>query len=374
MFKLNKHVLLVLAVLLMLVLIPTAFAGGVDDDGAVGVDNQSAADCVFMSSTDDVDVESESQSAAVDKVSESDDSDVLEFDDYEIDIVAAEDDVSYVDGFDESGGSGTIDDPYHSLADAIVGETNGREIRLLSGTYDFNRTIDIGTERFVLTAFGDEVIFTTSNGCMFKINDVCDVTFNGIQFKDSNVNNQVIINGRNSRIGTLNFNNCSFINNKGEDLISSSCNVNVKGCTFIDNEATGSQNINGGLIQNYWTNQNTINISYSIFMNNKIAYNNNPIIVDYRNGNGPAVVFNYNFVNGNDEIADGAIAYNARITKVDYTVISGEAPSEVNAGETVDLVVNFTKSDGSALDDYMPNFTVSLLPVKVGSSIPVLIS
>ena len=34
-------------------------------------------------------------------------------------------------------------------------------------------------------------------------------------------------------------------------------------------------------------------------MNNKIAYNNNgsnPIIVDYHNGDGPAVVFNYNFV------------------------------------------------------------------------------
>lgn len=39
MFKLNKHLLLFLAVLFMLILIPTAFAGNIDDAEAVVGEN-----------------------------------------------------------------------------------------------------------------------------------------------------------------------------------------------------------------------------------------------------------------------------------------------------------------------------------------------
>ena len=83
--KLDKHVLLVLAVLLMLVLIPTAFAEDANDASAVGVNNASAVDSVQQVAVGDVssDVqqvasdESELQSAADENGTTSDGSDVL---------------------------------------------------------------------------------------------------------------------------------------------------------------------------------------------------------------------------------------------------------------------------------------------------------
>ena len=65
MFKFNKHLLPVFAVLLMLVLIPTAFAEDIDDAGVVGVNDQSAVDSVSQP-TDDIAVVSVKQSAAID--------------------------------------------------------------------------------------------------------------------------------------------------------------------------------------------------------------------------------------------------------------------------------------------------------------------
>ena len=78
------------------------------------------------------------------------------------------------------------------------------------------------------------------------------------------------------------FNNCSFINNKGANLVCTSYNITVKGCTFINNEATGTNNMDGGLIENAFG-STIFNISYSIFIGNKIHYSNNgvnPIIVN----------------------------------------------------------------------------------------------
>ena len=258
----------------------------------------------------------------------------------------------------------------------LVSENSGKEIRLLPGTYDFASTIDLGTNTFVLTAVGD-VIFTTSKDYMFRVNEVCTVTFNGIKFKDSTVDGSVITRTFSSAIGTLNFYYCDFINNTGDCLIKSSCNLNIKGCAFIDNKATGTGLSNAGLIHNYYASTNTISISYSVFVNNEITYTNNnynPIVVDWNNGNGPAVTFNYNFVNDNNQVNDNAIAYHARITKGDNAIIKATAPSGVSAGRTVNLVVNFTKSNGNPLDDYMANLTVSLVPSVKTGSIPVTIA
>ncbi|WP_406534048.1 Ig-like domain-containing protein, partial [Methanobrevibacter sp.] len=283
----------------------------------------------------------------------------------------------YVDGFDESdSGSGIKVDPYHSLKNVLVSENSGKEIKLLPGTYDFASTIDMGTNTFVLTAVGD-VIFTTSKDYMFRVSDVCTVTFNGIKFKDSTVDGSVITRTFSSAVGTLNFYHCDFINNTGDCLIKSSCNLNIKGCAFIDNKATGTGLSNAGLIHNYYASTNTISITYSVFVNNEITYSNNgynPIVVDWNNGNGPAVTFNYTFVNDNNQVNDNAIAYHARITKGDNAIIKATAPSGVSAGRTVNLVVNFTKSNGNPLDEYMANLTVSLVPSVKTGSIPVTIT
>ena len=286
--------------------------------------------------------------------------------------------VIYVDGFDgPAGGSGIKVDPYHSLIDVLVDANSGKEIRLLPGTYDFTNIIDLKDNTFVITAYGDDVIFTTTNSYMFRV-DACDVTFNGIKFKDSNVDNSVVTRTFSSNVGTLNFNYCDFINNTGVSLIQSNCNVNIKGCNFIDNKATGTYISNCGLIHNRAASSNTISVTYSIFINNQISYtanNYNPMIVDWNNGNGPAVIFNYNFVNNNNQTNNNAIAYHVRsITKVGYTVITPTAPRNVYTRHDADLVVNFTKNGGGALDDYMPNLTIELSPrVKTGS-IPVTIT
>ena len=286
--------------------------------------------------------------------------------------------VIYVDGFDESdGGSGIKVDPYHSLLNVLVSANSGKEIRLLPGTYHFTNTIDLKNNEFVLNACGD-VIFTSFENYMFKVNEACDVTFNGIKFEDSIADGSVITRTFSSAIGTLNFYYCDFINNTGDCLIKSSCNLNIKGCNFIDNKATGTGLSNAGLINNYYASTNTINIGYSTFINNEISYNNNgnnPIVVDWNNGNGPAVIFNYNFVNGNSQINNDKIAYHARITKGGNAIITAAGPAgDVCPVDFVDLVVNFTKSDGSALNDYMPNLTVSFVPTVNAAPISAKIS
>ncbi len=291
----------------------------------------------------------------------------------------ADGDAVFVDGFNEPGGSGIKVDPYHSLLDVLVYENRNKEIRFLPGTYDFVNVIKLYSwSAFILAAEGDDVIFTTSLSHMFEVNGVCDVTFNGIKFKDSNVDDSVVIRTYSRDVGTLNFNNCQFVNNTGRSLIESSCNVNIKGCTFIDNKAIGNYLSNCGLIHDYGASTNTISVSYSIFINNEISYNNNgynPIIVDWNNGNGPAVIFNYNFVNNNNALNNNAIAYHASgITKAGYTIITATAPSSAYTAHPVDLVVNFTKNGGGVLNDYMPNLTVELVPTVKTGLIPTVIS
>ena len=287
-------------------------------------------------------------------------------------------DVVYVDGLLGYGGSGIKVDPYHSLLDVIYDISYIKEIRFLPGTYDFENIVDLNQVTQVFSAFGDDVIFTTSSRYMFEVRTACNVTFKGIKFKDSNVDNAVVTRTFSKAVGTLNFIDCDFINNTGTCLIDSSCNVNIKGCKFIDNKATGTFVYNSGLIHNYGASTNTISVTYSVFINNEISYTNynyKPMIVDWNNGNGPAVIFNYNFVNNNNDINNNAIAYHASsITKAGYTVINTTAPGNVNTRHSADLVVNFTKNGGGALSDYMPNLTIELAPrVKTGS-IPVTIT
>lgn len=135
MSNLNKHLLLFLAVLFVLLLVPTAFASNIDDVNLVEVNNQLAVEDVSISETNDVVVESVSQSAVDEGQGASDDSDVLEANYYENDSVTAANDAIYVDGFDGSGGSGTSGNPYHSLKNVLNSSDLSNQIYLLPGTY-----------------------------------------------------------------------------------------------------------------------------------------------------------------------------------------------------------------------------------------------
>jgi hypothetical protein len=73
--KLDKRMLLVLAVLMMLVVIPISFAQDVSDADVIGVNDDSEVDAVSESASDDVNISTSDAS-----------SDVLGLDDYEIEI------------------------------------------------------------------------------------------------------------------------------------------------------------------------------------------------------------------------------------------------------------------------------------------------
>ena len=503
MIKLNKNILLILAVFMMLVLIPTAFASGIDDAGVVGVNNQSTTDRI-SAIPDEIAVESVSQSEVDEELSVSDESEVLE--DYvyvgltttptpdtvenydgsskQINVVLTtnsmtncpEDlqyysggvyvfidhddgnaaqaikimsgslnnyqqvynvqvtfdlstiynnlttgtniltfgvqesffngkrytyqynpltvvvgpggqsnpDVIYVDDFDgATGGTGSENFPYHSLKKVLTDAENvGKQIMLLPGTYAFTENINLYDRDFTLTAIG-EVNFTSTRA-LFNKNPLGDVTFNGINFVNIASSTSAVIYSPSTYIngiGTINFNNCSFIANTAANLIESSCNVNIKGCTFIGNEATSTSIQDGGLIENHFTDLSTIDISYSIFINNEIAEvkdvsNNvygNPIIVDANNGEGPIVKFNYNFVDDNDELTNAEISNNARITSNGYTKITPTVQN-MDVGDTQDIIINFTKNNGGALEDYMPDLNVTLAPTVNFNSIPITIT
>lgn len=268
-------------------------------------------------STNDVAVESVSQSAADNEIA-SDGSDALKANN-----------AIYVDSFDGTGGSGTSDNPYHSLKDVLNSSVNlGNEINLLPGTYDFGGTVaDLYDRDYTLNAMGD-VVFTSSNTLFHKYgNDT--LTLNGIQFRDITSSSSAILYTGSSVVGTLNLNDCTFINNKGTNLICSSYNINVNGCTFINNEATGTVLADGGLIENF-IGSPAINIRYSIFIGNIIQYSNNgfsPIIVNSI-GDGPSVNFDYNFVNDNAPLTQDEIMSKGVLNSYSNVNIIATAPDD----------------------------------------------
>ena len=362
---LNKHLLIFLAILFVIMLVPTAFAVNIYDESVVDVNNQFAVDDVSQS-TDDVVVESVEQSAADEKESASVESDVLEANS-----------VIYVDSFDGSGGSGTSGNPYHSLKNVLNSSDLGSQIYLLPGTYDFGGTAAavLENQSFTLTAMGD-VVFTSS-GTLFNKYGTDALTLNGIQFRDITSSSSAILYTGSSVEGTLILNNCSFINNKGVNLFCTSYNIYARGCTFINNEVTGTNNLDGGLIENAFG-STVINITHSIFIGNKIHYSNNgvnPIIVNGIANLDSSVYFDYNFVNDNDPLTqDEIMANGGALNSYSGVNLVAAAPSDVAAGSTVDLAVNFTKTDGSALNGYMPNLNVALVPAVNAGSIPVTIT
>ena len=472
--KLNKHMLLVLAVLLMLVVIPISFAEDVDDVNVVGVNNQSAVDVVKESAVDDVE-----------KISSDDSSEVLGIDDTEIEIkpntasvsdyvpgdsksvsfsinlgdsvdeddfyycdnlllvvndgVGIEtslsptssslvlnlniiptsslhagdntvkleftddslsyleqfytitsssmtvtvadsgsgsgeepvDNAIYVDSNSGSGGSGTSADPYHSILTALSNAKTGEEIKFLEGTYDINQAISF-SKNIQFTAVG-EVIFKSSNSYMFTSSGTYSITFNGIRFAGNNNNGAAVYYARDQNKGTLNFNYCDFIQNNGNCLIYSSTNINIKGCNFIDNAATGTSTNSGqGLFFNYYGAGITIDISYSNFINNDIKASNNVIVYDWSNS--PKINFNHNFIGSNTKIANNKIANSGTITNGDNTIIVGSVDGGVTVGDTANLNIKFVASDGSDLSDNMANLTVTLQPTIIADPIAATIS
>ncbi|WP_405291578.1 beta strand repeat-containing protein [Methanobrevibacter sp.] len=333
----------------------------VDADGKVtGVSEGTATITVSVAATDAYDADSK---------------------DVTVNVIPPVDHAIYVDGFDGTGGSGTSDDPYHSLKKVLVTDAttnSGKEIKLLPGTYNFgSTTLNLYSYDFTLTATDAGVIFTSTK-CLFQKNRDGSLTFNGIEFSGITSGEAAVYKSTSysGTAGTLTFNNCTFINNKGTTLIQNTGNLNIVGCTFINNHATGVGTYSAcGLINNYDGSANTIDISYSVFLNNQIDFNdNNPIVMDSSNTPLPTVNFNYNFVDNNDPLTDDQIAYHTTITSNDYTIITVTAPDTVNVEDTVDLAVNFNKSDGSALDDYMPTLDVSLVTTKNVATIPVTIT
>ena len=354
--KLNKHLLLVLAVLMMLLLIPTAFAA--DDADAVGINDQSTVDSVStsydlgnVSAVDDV------------KVSASDGSDVLEAST-----------TIYVDANAADGGDGTTPETaFKNINSATLNavSSNG-EIIIKSGTYTVSGLSINKNVKF--TADGDVNLTTSGNYLFTQGSSTYTITFEGIKFRDiTNANSATVFyttyynNGWSSTQGTLNFNYCDFINNNGKCLIYSSNNVNIKGCNFIENIATGTSTSSmAGLIFNYYGGGITIDISYSNFINNDIKVSNNLIVGD--DSNSHTTNFNYNFVGTNTKYTNSNVCNYGTINNGDYTIITAFADSsEITVGDSANLKVKFTDNNNNELSESMANLTVTLAPTLLNT-------
>ena len=239
MFKLNKHALLILAVLLIL-LIPCSFASEITNE-TVSVDD----------STDTA--------------------------------ITAGDDMIYV--YDEEvNGDGSQDNPYNSISDAVekFNASTNSNIFIKNGDYDISKTINIDKDITIIGESKDgTVLKADSKDSIFKISTSSKVILINLTIKNSNSKDGAINIDASDAI--LDVNNCVFENNTVGGAIKyyymwskKNATVTISNSNFINNKNKD----NGGAIS--LSGGNLLNVTKSIFENNE-AENNGGAIYTYTN-------------------------------------------------------------------------------------------
>ncbi|WP_427831781.1 beta strand repeat-containing protein [Methanobrevibacter intestini] len=199
-------------------------------------------------------------------------------------------------------GDGSKAKPFATIDKAIAKneELGGnQEIIIYAGTYHSNSAIMI-KKGVTITARDGEVVLTTDKYHFYiSTNDIVNITFNdltlinapmatrgdieasGSYYKNGilNLNNCKFINNTVDRIVTgsyfsFNINNCSFINNVARSYLISGVAVNINNSIFLNNTCGVNYLVSGSsgtVDNNFWGSNNKPAVSYSIKLNNWIV-------------------------------------------------------------------------------------------------------
>ncbi|WP_333658702.1 carboxypeptidase regulatory-like domain-containing protein [Methanobrevibacter sp.] len=303
---------------------------------------------------------------------------------------------SYVSADAQSGGNGSIDNPFNNIQEAV---DKGGSIFVKNGTYSVYE--DSGYEitksiRIVGEDRNNVIIDAENNGRIFLIDSDIEVTFINITFKNGNNENDYIYDGGGAiyiRDGTTTIDNCYFDNNVangystyggaiyqgGGDLILrnshfinnnaeygsavsingySYSTLNISNCIFEYNIASeeggaiysgsGKTNIdnstfrlnkakNGGAIYSYGSTA-TLNIKNSKFDSNNATSTGGALVV--RNSN---IILNNNNMINCSAITGNYIYYNSG--KIGVTNVSFLNNISVNITKDSTLLLNATVTD-----------------------------
>ena len=178
----------------------------------------------------------------------------------------------------DSTGDGSPTAPLQSLAKAISEVRAGGTVHVAKGTYNGanNRGIRIDKDVTIIGESQDNTIIDAQgqNSTFFVGNDFT-VTIKNLMFSNGNA----ISSGNGGAIvssGTLNLNNCTFINNTAEihgGAIYTNHPLNISGCTFTNNTAAYSSAIGCSSYDVTYT----VTVHFSSFVNNTATKTGNVI-------------------------------------------------------------------------------------------------
>ena len=361
---LNKRMLLILSILFMVMIIPTAFAGDTNDTNAVGVNDDNTEDMMTISDVD-VDKFTQDNSSGVLSDSEAEKKSVSE----ETLELNEDDGTIWVDSSVETSGTGIKSSPFKTIQEGLNAVDSDRTvINVVNGSYSINSQYTF-TKSFTMIGHGDVYITSSQSDHVFTRDNKnsYDITFKGITFRNFKVDRGIYYyyyyTWENNRPAYFNFIECNFTNNKGKCLFYAMDNMNFSRCNFIGNTLTGSGNSNTaqGVIYNYNVMSVSQNIEYSNFVDNKFS----SVIIYAREQ--LALTLNNNFWGTNDVKASSLS--NKQVTFNNYVKLIGSTENPiVRSGEIANINLELISSDNSPLPS-MPVFTVTLVPT-VGNISP----
>ena len=264
--------------------------------------------------------------------------------------------VSEVNGSDIEG-NGSADNPYATIRKALDRNNalgGNKTIIVSEGNYVLNRyTL---TDSVAIIAEGDVVISSNQNNHLYIGGDV-DVVLEGLTFingKGYTAGSIEMGSSADNSLKNLTITRCNFIDNEGPiGAVLSYANTKITETTFINNTATGTSGSVQAIVN---IRDNTLDLSYSIFVDNKMASD----LIVYSSVEGTA---NYNFISNNTQPTDDIVS--EKLTKEKWVVIVPSInDTDVVLRHPYEVSVEFkSTADGSTFNDLegnMPDLDVEL--------------
>lgn len=204
----------------------------------------------------------------------------------------------YVNDSIETSGSGTRDNPYKSISDAVSMSNDGDVIFIAPGNYSGSENIALEiSNQITLKSYGDgEVILDGEENSWILYVTASNVTIDGLTFKNGNYNYGAAIYYESTSTDNL-INNSKFMDNSasygGAIYFSGDRNSKIVNCVFENNTADY-----GGAVYFYSTSYNT-SFTKNRFKNNNATYNGGAVCYYYGSNNNS---FNYNVFSNNSVV------------------------------------------------------------------------
>ena len=260
--------------------------------------------------------------------------------------------VWYVNGSAISNGSGSMNNPFKTLNEAINSANDGDTIYIASGTYTDSNNINLNINKSLsLIKWGAEnpIFDAQSYSAIFNV-DVTSLNIIGLTFKNgmSNYGGAIYFT---KKISGLNLINCSFMNNSAENggaiyFTEEISDLNLINCSFINNNAYSggaiyfNDTVNNMIINSNFADNIAFGCGGAIYFMKMVSnstiegdYLRNIITNENGDSNGGAIFFNdvFNSTIGGTFKNNVAFSYNDALGSGGAIFIYNITNSNINA-------------------------------------------